>query len=173
MGEDATPRGRDRSLLMVVAVGALVRLVYLATKWGDPLLLNDSIYYSGQARQLAEGTWFRELFVDRPGAEHGPLTSTLMAPLSWMDDPVPWQRTVTVLTGVALVWVLGHVAGELAGRRVGLTAAGTSSSSRATRTISTASGALIVRAFSQSTALPSRMHRAALSSTVPVTNGAS
>ena len=124
MGEDATPRGRDRSLLMVVAVGALVRLVYLATKWGDPLLLNDSIYYSGQARQLAEGTWFRELFVDRPGAEHGPLTSTLMAPLSWMDDPVPWQRTVTVLTGVALVWVLGHVAGELAGRRVGLTAAG-------------------------------------------------
>ena len=35
------------------------------------------------ARQLVDGIWFREIFVDRPGAEHGPLTSTLMATVSW------------------------------------------------------------------------------------------
>ena len=34
---------------MVVACGALVRIIRLATKWSHPLLLNDSLYYSIQA----------------------------------------------------------------------------------------------------------------------------
>ena len=123
MGEDDNTGRRHLGLPAVVALAAAVRLVYVATKWHDPLLLNDSIYYSGQARQLAHGTWFRELFVDRPGAEHGPLTSLLMAPVSWMDDPVPWQRLVTVAAGITLVWVIGRLADEVAGRRVGLVAA--------------------------------------------------
>jgi 4-amino-4-deoxy-L-arabinose transferase-like glycosyltransferase len=82
------------------------------------------VYYSAQARQLWNGTWFREVFfLDQPGAEHGPLTSLLMAPLSFGPDFTRWQRLVTVATGVLLVWVLGRFVGEVAGRRAGVIAA--------------------------------------------------
>ena len=105
-------------VVAAVVVGALWRFGVLAVdKWHQPLLLNDSIYYSGQAKQLARGVWFRELFVDQPGAEHGPLTSVLMAPLSWMDHPEPWQRIVTVLCGVATIVVLAAVARRVASDR--------------------------------------------------------
>ncbi|HQZ36011.1 MAG TPA: glycosyltransferase family 39 protein [Ilumatobacteraceae bacterium] len=108
----------------LVVVGALVRVTYLLTKWNVPLSLNDSIYYSGQAQQLAHGRFFRELFVDRPGAEHGPLTSLLMAPVSFGDDFLRWQRCVTVVCGIALVWMLGMLGARLGGSRVGVVAAG-------------------------------------------------
>lgn len=87
----------------------------LFRKWHRPLLLNDSLYYSAQARQLADGVFFREIFVDQPGAEHGPLTAVLMAPVSWIADPVPWQRFVTVLCGIATIVVIGVLAARLAG----------------------------------------------------------
>ena len=104
-------------------MGALVRLAVLVEKWDRGLLLNDSMYYSGQAIQLADGTFFRELFVDQPGAEHGPLTAILLAPVSWVDDPTPWQRLLTTLFGLATVVVLGLVGHALGGRRVAVVAA--------------------------------------------------
>jgi hypothetical protein len=104
-----------RGVGVAVVIGALWRLGILAVdKWDQELLFNDSLYYSAQARQLADGVFFREIFVDRPGAEHGPLTSILMAPVSWMDDPVPWQRLVTIACGLVTIVVLG-----LLGRRLG------------------------------------------------------
>ncbi len=107
-----------------MALGALWRLgVLVVDKWHQPLLLNDSLYYSAQAQQLADGIWFREIFVDRPGAEHGPLTSTALAVVSWVDDPVPWQRLVTVLFGILTVALIGILARRIAGLRVGLVAA--------------------------------------------------
>lgn len=113
-----------RALWLAVGLGALVRVVYFATKWNSPLLLNDSLYYAGQAKQLLQGIWFREIFFpEHPGAEHGPLTSLLMAPLSVGDHFYRWQRIVTVVTGVVLVWVIGRLAEDLAGRRVGVVAA--------------------------------------------------
>jgi 4-amino-4-deoxy-L-arabinose transferase-like glycosyltransferase len=112
-----------RALWAWVGVAAVVRLVYWATKFGDKLLLNDSWYYSAQARQLSQGIWFREMFADRPGAEHGPLTSILMAPLSYASDYQNWQRLLTVATGIALVWVLGRFTEAIAGRRAGVVAA--------------------------------------------------
>jgi 4-amino-4-deoxy-L-arabinose transferase-like glycosyltransferase len=113
-----------RGVWVAVLVGALWRVgVLVVDKWHQPLLLNDSIYYSGQAKQLARGVWFRELFVDQPGAEHGPLTSVLMAPLSWMDHPEPWQRIVTVVCGVATIVVLAAVARRVAGERAAVVAA--------------------------------------------------
>lgn len=116
--------GWHRGLVVPVAVGAVWRLGVLAVdKWHQPLLLNDSLYYSAQARQLASGTWFREIFVDQPGAEHGPLTSVLMSPVSWLDDPVPWQRLITVLCGIATVALIGVLATRLAGPRTGVVAA--------------------------------------------------
>ena len=83
--------------LVAVAVGAVWRIALLVEKWNNDLLFNDSLYYSGQAIQVADGTLFREVFADQPGAEHGPLTSTVLALVSWVDQPVPWQRLVTTL----------------------------------------------------------------------------
>jgi hypothetical protein len=129
VGETSVGHDFRKSLTAVVAVGALLRIVRLAvSKWNLALQLNDSLYYSIQARQLAHGVWFRELFVDQPGAEHGPLTSTLMAAVSWGNDPVNRQRIVTVACGTATIAIIGivarRVAGDRAGRnRVGLIAA--------------------------------------------------
>lgn len=118
------PSRADRALLGVLLLAAAIRVTYWLSKWNQALLLNDSLYYSIQARQLAHGQFFRELFVDQPGAEHGPLTSTLMAPLSWGADIVRWQRLVTVASGIALVWMIGRLGNRLGGRQVGLLAAG-------------------------------------------------
>lgn len=98
-----------------VAVGVVIRAVHWLVKWGNPLLLNDSWYYSGQAKQLANGVWFRELLHDQPGAEHGPLTSLLMAPVSFGEHWQDWQRLVTVLTGCVTVWVIARIALEVSG----------------------------------------------------------
>jgi len=120
----ATSSHRDRSLGWIVLFAAAIRVGYWLTKWNHALLLNDSWYYSGQAYQLTSGRYFRELFVDQPGAEHGPLTSVLMAPFTIGSDYVRWQRLVTVLCGIALVWVLGRLGRRMMGRRAGLVAAG-------------------------------------------------
>lgn len=109
---------------IAVAVGAVWRLgILFFDKWDQELLFNDSLYYSSQARQLTDGVFFREIFVDRPGAEHGPLTSVLMAPVSWMSDPVPWQRLVTIACGVATIAVLGVLGRRLGDWRTGVAAA--------------------------------------------------
>lgn len=118
------PRGFRRGLLIAVIVGALWRLsVLVFDKWNQQLLLNDSIYYSVQARQVAEGRWFREIFVDQPGAEHGPLTSLLLAPVSWVDDPLPWQRLLTMCFGIGTIVALGFLGRRVGGWRVGVAAA--------------------------------------------------
>ena len=113
-----------RVMRLLVGLGAAIRIVYVLTKWNRPLGLNDSLYYSGQAYQLAHGTLFRELFVNQPGAEHGPLTSLLMAPVSFGDDYARWQRLVTLACGIALVWLLGKLGTRLAGPAVGICAVG-------------------------------------------------
>jgi hypothetical protein len=129
VGETSVGRDFPKSLTLIVALGGLLRIVRLAvSKWNHPLQLNDSLYYSLQARQLAHGVWYRELFVDQPGAEHGPLTSTLMAVVSWGNDPVNRQRIITVACGTATIAIIGIIARRLAGvrpdrNRVGLIAA--------------------------------------------------
>ena len=124
VGETGGVRDFRRSLAVIVAGGAALRIVrLLVTKWNKGLLLNDSLYYSAQARQLAHGIWFREVFVDQPGAEHGPLTSSLMALVSWGSDPFNRQRVVTVVCGIATVAVIGLVARRVGGDRIGLLAA--------------------------------------------------
>ena len=118
--------GRDfrTNLTAIVALGALWRMIrFIATKWDTRLLLNDSLYYSAQAQQLAHGVWFREVFVDQAGAEHGPLTSSLMALVSWGSDPFNRQRMVTVVCGIATVAIIGLVGRRVGGNRVGLIAA--------------------------------------------------
>ena len=86
-------------------------------------MFNDSIYYSEWAKQLTEGRFFREVFNDLPTAEHGPLTSVLMVPFSWMDDPVAYQRLVTVICGTVTIVVIGLLGRAVRGDRVGIVAA--------------------------------------------------
>ncbi|MET0143690.1 MAG: glycosyltransferase family 39 protein [Ilumatobacteraceae bacterium] len=121
-----SPRTFRICLAAITAIGAVWRLGYLfAVKISDPLLLNDSIYYSIQAGRNSEGDWFREALSPLPGAEHGPLTALYLTPWSLgAGDNVAWQRFATTLLGIATVAVIGLVGRRLAGPRVGLVAAG-------------------------------------------------
>lgn len=124
MHESAGRRSFRLQLAVIVGIGAALRIArFVITKWNQRLLLNDSLYYSAQAQQLAHGVWFREVFVDLPGAEHGPLTSALMSLVSWGDAPFNRQRMVTVACGIATVAVIGLIGRRLGGDRVGLIAA--------------------------------------------------
>lgn len=111
-----------RAAVPGVLVGAVIRVVYLATKWSEPLLLNDSLYYSDQAAQLVNGRFFREFLSDQPGAEHGPLTPLVLAPFSWMDGWVSWQRFGTMLFGLGVVVLIARLGWVLGGHRVAVTA---------------------------------------------------
>lgn len=111
-------------LVAIVSGAAALRLArFFVSKWHHPLLLNDSLYYSAQARQLAHGVWFHEVFTNQQGAEHGPLTSVLMSFVSWGSDPIDRQRLVTVACGIATVAVIGLIGRRVAGERIGLLAA--------------------------------------------------
>jgi hypothetical protein len=111
---------------VITAIGAAWRLGYLfAAKLDDPLLLNDSLYYSIQAGRNSEGDWFREALTSLPGAEHGPLTVLYLTPWSLgPGDLIQWQRIGITLVGIAVVFVIGLLGDRLAGARVGLVAAG-------------------------------------------------
>jgi 4-amino-4-deoxy-L-arabinose transferase-like glycosyltransferase len=111
---------------LVTLVGAGWRVGYLlAAKLHDPLLLNDSLYYSLQAARNSEGDWFRESLTMLPGAEHPPLTSLYLTPWSLGSGAgLSWQRVAMTLVGVAAVFVIGLLGDRFAGPRVGLLAAG-------------------------------------------------
>lgn len=113
--------GRVLAAIMLVAAG--LRLGRLMVLWNRPLLLNDSIYYSAQARGLVEGRIFLEPFSSHPGAEHGPLTSLLMASVSWIGEAIPWQRAITVPFGIASVYLVAVVARRVGGNVAALVAA--------------------------------------------------
>jgi 4-amino-4-deoxy-L-arabinose transferase-like glycosyltransferase len=122
-------RGR---LLLVTAFGAVWRLGYLIVAKADqPLLLNDSIYFSIQAGLNSEGHWFEDALTGQPGAEHGMLTSLYLTPWSiGGGDSVFPQRMAMTLLGIATVFVIGMTGrrlgiplGAVAAERIGLTAA--------------------------------------------------
>jgi 4-amino-4-deoxy-L-arabinose transferase-like glycosyltransferase len=136
-----------RLLLLIVIAGLAVRVGYVAFVVGDDPLKGDQVYYTAQANRLAQGYGFvepydRDLNVRRPGtgpsAEHPPLTSVVLAPVSWVANRLPWvdvdtrrgdihgpahRFTLAIIgsLGIALVGLLGR---EVRGDRVGLIAAG-------------------------------------------------
>lgn len=113
-----------RLLIVVVALGAAWRYGYLfAAKRNQPLLLNDSLYYSWQGYQIAHGVFFKDIFGVREAAEHGPLTAIVLAPVSWGAHAVFQQRFATATLGVATIAVIGLVGRRLGGERVGIIAA--------------------------------------------------
>jgi len=113
---------RDR-LALITVFGALIRIGLLIHRWNRGLKLNDSLWYAAAARGLRHGEFFHALLDHRPTAEHPPLTPILMAPLSFLPDPVQGQRLTTTLFGIAAVALIGILARKLFGDRVGLIAA--------------------------------------------------
>ena len=108
----------------IVGVAALWRVLYvLVSKDSDPLV-GDQIYYSAQASTIANGEWFADPF--RPGAyaaDHAPLTSLSLAPVSWSDtNAVMLQRLLTSVYGIAVVIGVGALARWLFDRRIALIA---------------------------------------------------
>jgi 4-amino-4-deoxy-L-arabinose transferase-like glycosyltransferase len=106
----------------VVAVGAVVRLTTLASKWDLRLRLNDSLWYHGTAVDLANGVFFRNLVTQEATAEHPPLTSIVLAPASLFGDGVLGQRITTTLLGITTVAVVALVGRRIGGNRVGIVA---------------------------------------------------
>jgi 4-amino-4-deoxy-L-arabinose transferase-like glycosyltransferase len=124
MAGDRGERRARQVTIGAIVVGGLWRLGLVASRWSTPLKFNDSVYYSEQAKQLVHGTFFRAiLFENGPAAEHPPLTSIVLAPVSWGADPVHWQRLVTAVCGIVTIWVLAELATRLAGVWAGATAA--------------------------------------------------
>lgn len=111
-------------LAVISVIGGVWRLGYLvAAKWGDPLLLNDSLYFSLQASLNSEGHWFEEGLTGGPGAEHGPLTSLYLTPWSIGGWAHTEQRLGITVVGLAVVPLVGLLARRVGGDRVGLIAA--------------------------------------------------
>ena len=117
-------RLQRRWFVLAIALAAVVRIAMLVSKWDQDLRLNDSYWYSGQAVKLADGDGFVDFFYGGPTAEHGPLTPILLAPVSWMDDPVRWQRTVMTVVGIAVVVAVALLARRVGGWWAGVVAAG-------------------------------------------------
>ncbi len=117
-------RPQRRWFVLAIALAAGVRIAMLVSKWDQDLRLNDSYWYSGQAVKLADGDGFVDFFYGGPTAEHGPLTPLLLAPVSWMDDPVRWQRTVMTVVGIAVVVAVALLARRVGGWWAGVVAAG-------------------------------------------------
>lgn len=108
----------------IVGVAGVWRLLYVLVAKDDDPLVGDQIYYSAQASTIANGEWFADPF--SPGdyaADHAPLTSLSLAPVSWSDtDPVMLQRLLTALYGTAVVAGVGVLARWLFDRRIALIA---------------------------------------------------
>jgi len=118
------PHGFVQWLTVISVLAGIWRLGYLfVAKWGDDLLLNDSIYFSLQAALNSEGKWFQEGLSGQPGAEHGPLTTLYLTPWSLGSWDHTQQRLGITLIGLAVVPVIGLLGRRLAGDRVGLVAA--------------------------------------------------
>jgi len=113
------------AIAAITAVGAAWRAVMLAAAWHHRILLNDSLYYTVQAQLNAHGRWYVEPFTDRPGAEHPPLTSLLLTPVSGVHHPEGWQRLTMTVIGVCVVPLIAVLARCIGGRRAGVVAAAT------------------------------------------------
>jgi len=124
-GGDMDRRAFRIAFVVIVAFGAALRVLYvLAAKRGEAVV-GDQIYYSAQAVAIANGNWFADPFVTgRFAADHAPLTSLVLALVSWSDDnPFLLQRLWMSGGGVLVVIGIGVLARWLFGRQVALVAA--------------------------------------------------
>lgn len=108
-------RGQRIGVISAIVVAAGVRITRLAVKWHQPLMLNDSYWYSGTAVQIARGKGFSDAYIGGPTAEHGPLTPIVLAAVSWIHHPIPWQRALMTVIGIGTVVGIVLLARRLGG----------------------------------------------------------
>ncbi len=115
-------------LSVIAGFGLLVRLAFVLgiTRFDEPV--GDQLYYSAQALTNARGGWFEQPFAQgMPAADHPPLTSLLLTPVTWLTKSsgsfITAQRLTMVVIGVASIVVVAMIGRLLAGERVGLFAA--------------------------------------------------
>jgi len=115
-------------LSVIAGFGLLVRLGFVLgiTRFDEPV--GDQLYYSAQALTNARGNWFEQPFAQgMPAADHPPLTSLLLTPITWLTKSsgsfLTAQRLMMVVIGVASIVIVAMIGRLLAGERVGLFAA--------------------------------------------------
>ena len=115
-------------LSVIAGFGLFVRLAFVLgiTRFDEPV--GDQLYYSAQALTNARGGWFEQPFAQgMPAADHPPLTSLLLTPVTWLTKSsgsfITAQRLTMVVIGVASIVVVAMIGRLLAGERVGLFAA--------------------------------------------------
>lgn len=132
-------------LALIATAGFVFRVVYVVMVKRDHTLettdvfAGDQFYYSLAADALADGKGFvtpwYELLPDfslgaqsGPAADHPPLTAIVAAPASLLPggegDHLFEQRFIMCLVGAGVIAMIGLCARQLAGRAVGLIAAG-------------------------------------------------
>ena len=122
-----------RALLLITLVALVVRVGYVVLeKWDEPLV-GDQVAYHRSADRLAAGDGFvvrvdersSRRTVNRPAADHPPLTVMVLAPVSWITGGnANAQRLAMALIGTVSVALIGLVGRAVAGARAGLIAAG-------------------------------------------------
>lgn len=122
-----------RWMIAITALGFLIRLAFVIfiARFDEPA--GDQLFYSAQALTNAEGRWFEQPF-DRgqPAADHPPMTSLLLTPVSWLAAHLPdlgisavnLQRLFMALFGSIGIVVMGVIGRVVGGAPVGLFAAG-------------------------------------------------
>jgi 4-amino-4-deoxy-L-arabinose transferase-like glycosyltransferase len=115
-----------------VAGAAAWRIWYVLGPVTDRIhrLAGDEFFYSWQSRYFADGRWFTNPFllhnqhVSAPTALHPPLYTIFLAIPSALGFDTPTQsRLATALLGTVTVVLIGVLARQIAGDRVGLIAA--------------------------------------------------
>ncbi len=116
-----------RGVLVAAGIGLIVRALYAVFVTTDDGVVGDQIYYSAQAHLNATGHWFVQPFTaDVPGADHPPLTSALLTPITWVfrnGSFVAAQRWFTVGIGLLNIGLIAAVARRVGGVRAGIIAA--------------------------------------------------
>jgi len=124
----------SRGLLLVVLVGALLRVAYVVTVTRHDEDIYDATWYELTAQQISDGVgWFVDPFLahadpeDRePNADHPPLTVVASLPAALVaegDAGGLLMRLTMVAFGSGTIAVVGLLGRRLAGPDVGLLAA--------------------------------------------------
>lgn len=110
--------------LTIAGLGLLWRVIYIVIKqvgWhstdacGGEQLCGDAIYYYAQARANHSGQFFQDPFnAGMPAADHPPLASLVLTPVSWLTSNVAAHRGTMALAGTGAVIVIGFLARRVA-----------------------------------------------------------
>ena len=118
-----------RRLALIVALALVFRVGYVLAAKADVDAQGDAIYYAAQAQAVSDGEWFRHPHHPEPdggreAADHAPLTSLVLAPVSvvWSDSLLA-QRLAMAVLGAGVVLVVALLTRRIAGDRTALVAA--------------------------------------------------